>query len=149
VETIDRGGHAHTRAAGEYRVSYRQVIGARAEEWFIAASLSFEHRPPRTRARCARCSSGARRRSRSASGAAVRCSPTRREITPRASIEVAGLKGFRVGDASVSHKHANFIINHGQASAADLERLIAHVPTRRARAWRRAAPLRCGIVGAP
>ena len=42
-------------------------------------------------------------------------------------IEVAGLKGFRIGDASVSNKHANFIINHGQASAADLERLIAHV----------------------
>jgi len=41
----------------------------------------------------------------------------------------------------LSHKHANFIINHGQASAADLERLIAHVrDTVQARAWRRAAP---------
>ena len=42
-------------------------------------------------------------------------------------IEAAGLKGFRIGGASVSEKHANFIINHGEASAADLERLIAHV----------------------
>jgi UDP-N-acetylmuramate dehydrogenase len=42
-------------------------------------------------------------------------------------IEAAGLKGYRIGDASVSHKHANFIINHGNARAADLERLIAHV----------------------
>jgi UDP-N-acetylmuramate dehydrogenase len=42
-------------------------------------------------------------------------------------IEAAGLKGFRIGGASVSEKHANFIINHGQASAADLERLIGHV----------------------
>ena len=42
-------------------------------------------------------------------------------------IEAAGLKGFRIGGASVSDKHANFIINHGEASAADLERLIAHV----------------------
>jgi UDP-N-acetylmuramate dehydrogenase len=42
-------------------------------------------------------------------------------------IEAAGLKGFRIGDASVSAKHANFIINHGQASAKDLEALIGHV----------------------
>jgi UDP-N-acetylmuramate dehydrogenase len=42
-------------------------------------------------------------------------------------IEAAGLKGFRIGDASVSQKHANFIINHGAARAADLERLIEHV----------------------
>jgi UDP-N-acetylmuramate dehydrogenase len=42
-------------------------------------------------------------------------------------IETAGLKGYRVGDASVSAKHANFIINHGTSSAADLERLIEHV----------------------
>jgi UDP-N-acetylmuramate dehydrogenase len=42
-------------------------------------------------------------------------------------IEAAGLKGFRLGGASVSAKHANFIINHGQASARELEALIAHV----------------------
>jgi UDP-N-acetylmuramate dehydrogenase len=42
-------------------------------------------------------------------------------------IESAGLKGYRIGDASVSQKHANFIINHGTARAADLERLIEHV----------------------
>ena len=56
-------------------------------------------------------------------------------------IEAAGSRGFRIGDASVSEKHANFIINHGEASAADLERLIAHVQRHgRARARRRAAP---------
>jgi UDP-N-acetylmuramate dehydrogenase len=42
-------------------------------------------------------------------------------------IEAAGLKGFRVGDASVSDKHANFIINHGAARAADVEAVILHV----------------------
>ena len=42
-------------------------------------------------------------------------------------IETADLKGFRVGDAVVSEKHANFILNDGQASASDLEQLIEHV----------------------
>lgn len=39
-------------------------------------------------------------------------------------IEAAGLKGTRIGDAEISTVHANFFINHGQASAADVGRLI-------------------------
>lgn len=39
-------------------------------------------------------------------------------------IEQAGLKGVRVGDAEVSPVHANFLVNRGQASAADLLALM-------------------------
>ncbi len=46
-----------------------------------------------------------------------------------ALIEEAGLKGFRMGEAEVAEKHANFILNRGSATAADIEALINHVRT--------------------
>jgi UDP-N-acetylmuramate dehydrogenase len=42
-------------------------------------------------------------------------------------IETAGAKGWRVGQAEISSKHANFIINRGQARAADVLELINRV----------------------
>jgi UDP-N-acetylmuramate dehydrogenase len=43
-------------------------------------------------------------------------------------IEACGLKGYVIGGARVSEKHANFIVNpEGRASAADIETLIEHV----------------------
>ena len=39
-------------------------------------------------------------------------------------IEAVGLKGARVGDAEVSIKHANFMVNRGKRSAADVLALI-------------------------
>jgi UDP-N-acetylmuramate dehydrogenase len=64
-------------------------------------------------------------------------------------IESAGLKGFRIGDASVSDKHANFIINHGAARAADLEALIEHVQRTVARVHQIELNTEVRIVGEP
>jgi len=44
-----------------------------------------------------------------------------------ALIEQAGLKGFTVGGAAVSEKHAGFIVNHGGASFSDVMEVIEHV----------------------
>lgn len=41
-------------------------------------------------------------------------------------IDECGLKGFRVGDAQISHMHANILVNLGRATAADVRGLIAH-----------------------
>ena len=45
-------------------------------------------------------------------------------------IEAAGLKGFRMGRAVVSEKHANWILNEGGATAADIEGLIRTIQAR-------------------
>ncbi len=52
-----------------------------------------------------------------------------REGGPRTAgqlIEAAGLKGFRVGGAEISPKHANYFVNTGDASGADIRALITH-----------------------
>ena len=42
-------------------------------------------------------------------------------------IEDAGLKGFSIGGAQVSEKHAGFVINKGDATAEDIKSLVAHI----------------------
>jgi len=130
VETLDRHGEQHTRVPGEYSVSYRQVSASHPEEWFAAARMSFTHAPgiddSAVRELLAR-----RRQSQPigewSCGSVFKNPPG--EHAARL-IETAGLKGTRVGDASVSLKHANFIINHGAATAHDLEQLVLQVQSR-------------------
>ncbi|MBD1914223.1 MULTISPECIES: UDP-N-acetylmuramate dehydrogenase [unclassified Leptolyngbya] len=50
-------------------------------------------------------------------------------------IEQTGLKGYSIGDAQVAHRHANFILNCGRATASDILRLIRHVQTEVDHRW--------------
>jgi UDP-N-acetylmuramate dehydrogenase len=149
VETIDRSGRTRQRTAAEYQVGYRQVVAPVAEEWFIAAELSFERRPAAHAGEVQQLL--AQRKATQPIGAWSCGSVFTNPPGDHAArlIESAGLKGFRIGDASVSDKHANFIINHGQASARDLEQLIAHVRAEVERVHGVALHPEVRIVGVP
>ena len=127
VETIDRHGREHRRAAAEYRVGYRQVDAPVGGEWFVAATLRFEKRPMAHEREMSELL--ARRRASQPIGEWSCGSVFTNPPADHAArlIEAAGLKGCAVGGASVSSKHANFIINHGNATAADIETLIERV----------------------
>jgi len=62
-------------------------------------------------------------------------------------IEEVGLKGFAIGDAMVSEKHGNFIVNRGQATAGDILALIHYVQERVLREKGTALELEVKIVG--
>ena len=126
VDVLDRHGARHTRTPADYQIGYRHVRGPE-NEGFIAARMEFEHKPGATDAAIREL---LEKRKQTQPIGAWSCGSV--FINPPGEhaarlIESAGLKGFRIGDASVSEKHANFIINHGTARAADIEALILHV----------------------
>ena len=127
VQTMDRRGREHTRLAAEYEVGYRHVAGPAPDEWFVGAKLKFEHKPGINEARVRELLE--RRKALQPIGewscGSVFTNPPGDHAARL--VEASGLKGYRIGDASVSEKHANFIINHGRATSADLEQLIGHV----------------------
>jgi UDP-N-acetylmuramate dehydrogenase len=126
VDVLDRRGIRHTRTPADYDVGYRSVKGP-DNEWFIGARLEFERRPG-VNTEAIRELLDKRRETQPIgewSCGSVFTNPPGDHAARL--IESAGLKGFRIGDASVSVKHANFIINHGRALAADVEALIVHV----------------------
>ncbi|MBS3812547.1 UDP-N-acetylmuramate dehydrogenase [Candidatus Bipolaricaulota bacterium] len=50
--------------------------------------------------------------------------PSKADKTAGEMLDIVGAKGMRVGDAVVSHQHANFILNDGHATAANVQNLI-------------------------
>ncbi len=125
--TIDRHGQMHERSQVDVEVGYRHV-GLPGEEWFVAAWFQLQ----------AGEASVAEEKIKALLARRLETQPLN---LPNAGsvfrnpeggfaaklIETCGLKGYRIGGAQVSEKHANFIVNTGEATADDIERLIAHV----------------------
>ncbi|ALP52332.1 UDP-N-acetylenolpyruvoylglucosamine reductase [Candidatus Tenderia electrophaga] len=127
VETLDRRGVRHLRRPEEFQVSYRRVVGV-SGEWFVAAHLRL-HRGD-TDTASGRIKELLERRGATQPIGLPSCGSVFRN--PQGDhaarlIEACGLKGVCIGGACVSEKHANFIINTGNATAADIEALMAKV----------------------
>ena len=126
VDVVDRRGIVRTRGREGYAVGYREVRGP-LEEWFLAARFKFDEHYAVAAERMKTLVS--ERKARQPLGLPSCGSVFKNPPADHAArlIEMAGLKGTRIGAAEVSPKHANFIINTGGATAADIEALIQHV----------------------
>ncbi len=127
VMTVDRRGVIHTRDKAEFITSYRHVEMP-AEEWFLAAWFALAEGD----------ASEAEQKIKALLAKRLDTQPLN---FPNAGstfrnpsgdyaarlIEASGLKGFIIGGAQVSEKHANFIVNLGSATALDIELLIKHI----------------------
>lgn len=127
VETIDRHGVIRTRSVEDFDVRYREVSGP-ADEFFLSGWFRLQHGDTRKSQQQIRHL--LERRAQTQPTTQASCGSTFRnpegDFAARL-IESAGLKGYCMGGACVSEKHANFIINRGDASAADIEQLMAYM----------------------
>jgi UDP-N-acetylmuramate dehydrogenase len=130
VKTVDRNGTIRERGPEDFEIGYRQVRGGLGE-WFLEAR--FELEPGDAATSQERIRALLERRGETQPIGLPSCgSVFRNPEGDHAArlIEAAGLKGAREGGAQVSEKHANFIINTGEARARDIARLIERVQTR-------------------
>ena len=129
VETLNRAGERRVRLPADYRIGYRSVRGP-VGEWFVAAHFQLlrdEQRQGKTLIKSLLGRRGATQPTQLPNAGSVFKNPPNDHAARL--IEAAGLKGTREGGACVSTLHANFIVNQGGATAADIERLIARVQT--------------------
>lgn len=128
VTTINRRGELNTRDAGEFIASYRHIDMPVTDEWFIAAWLKLPAGDGQESSQKIKNLLAKRLASQPlnlpSAGSTFRNPPG--DFAARL-IEASGLKGYKIGGAQVSEKHANFIVNIGGATAHDIESLIKHM----------------------
>lgn len=132
VEVINRNGERKTRVLEEYKIGYRTVQKLEKiepmEEWFFAGVFEFEKGDPTLASKKIKMLLQERTAKQPIgvfSCGSVFKNPERDHAGRL--IETSGLKGFTIGGAQVSPKHANFILNLGHARAQDVLQLIEHI----------------------
>lgn len=129
VLTLNRRGQLNERPSADYVLGYRHVaLREGDEEWFIAGWLRFakgDGEASRVRIKeLLQKRIDTQPLSQPNAGSVFRNPPGDHAAR---LIESCGLKGLRIGNAQVSEKHANFIVNLGGATAADIEAVIEKV----------------------
>nr|WP_227421681.1 UDP-N-acetylmuramate dehydrogenase [Pacificispira spongiicola] len=130
AEALDRTGALHRLTAADMQFDYRHC-GVPADWIFVRARFRAEPGDPEAiKARMAEIqeSRGASQPIRSRTGGSTFRNPPGGKAWQ--AIDAAGCRGMRVGGAQVSEQHCNFLINTGDASAADLEALGEEVRRR-------------------
>lgn len=131
VEVMDLEGNIRRLSREEMKFSYRHSVLEETGDIVISADFRLEEKPSeevkakmkeligkRSASQPLNLPSAGSAFKRPAGGYAA------------ALIDQAGLKGFRVGGAAISEKHAGFVVNLGGATAADVKRLLGEVSDR-------------------
>ena len=127
AELIDRQGQVRSWRRADFQADYRRVMAPQAGG-YVGALLALPDSADglgSTRIRQVLAQRNATQPTGRATCGSVFKNPAG-DYAGRL-IEQCGLKGHRIGGASVSMVHANFIVNEGRACAADIEQLIVYV----------------------
>lgn len=127
VLTVNRYGEKKIRFPNEYKIAYRSV-SVFPDEYYLAAE--FQLKPGSKEKALAKIRDLLKYRANTQPTNEPNCGSVFRNPPGNYAarlIEACELKGLSIGGATVSNKHANFIINNGQANAADIEALIEKI----------------------
>jgi UDP-N-acetylmuramate dehydrogenase len=125
VKTMSHSGEMKDRKPSEFEIAYRSTIHKNSNEFFVSAVFNFNLKEQNDDV-----SELLKKRNSTQPIGLPSCGSVFKNPKNHFAaklIESSGLKGYCIGGACVSEKHANYIINQDNATAQDIENLIAHI----------------------
>jgi len=125
VKTMNFSGEMKERIPRDFEISYRCTIHKNSDEFFVSAVFNFNLKKQNDNVGDLLEKRNSTQPIGLPSCGSVFKNPKNHFAAKL--IESSGLKGYCIGGACVSEKHANYIINQNNATAQDIENLIAHI----------------------